>query len=250
MTFAFHPTRLSTRRQWLQHSAGWLGAPALLGLAGCASAPVFEAPPASVVIAPLKAGQQLRFNVTNLYNGLSVGTASYTAEAAANGSQRIAVSLPSSYVALQDGSTQRSGVLLMTDRFHASEELFFDEPYRFDRPDRLLPDQLALGAGAVLENSYVRSGAHRSLRWATRVSGEGWERITVPAGTFLSLRVQRSIWFDHPDLGWRRNNMRSDTLWFAPTLGFWVRREWTGEYLVPDVRRDLRKEDWVRFELV
>lgn len=242
-----HPTR----RQLLQYSAGWLGAPALLGLAGCASAPVFEAPPASVAIAPLKAGQPLRFRVTNLYNGLAVGTASYTAEApAANGSQRIAVSLPSSYVAQQDGGAQRSGALLLTDQFHASEELFFDVPYSFGQPDRLLPAQLALGAGPVLQNSYRRSDASRAMRWATRVSGEGWERITVPAGTFLTLRVQRSIWFDHPDAGWRRNNMRSDTLWFAPTLGFWVRREWTGEYLVPDVRRDLRREDWVRFELV
>jgi hypothetical protein len=239
-----------TRRQLLRHSAAWLGAPALLGLAGCAGAPVFEAPPASVAIAALKAGQQLRFKVSNLYNGLAVGTANYTADAvAANGSQRIAVSLPSSNVSAQDDA-QRTGTLLLTDRFHASEELFFDVPYTFGRPDRLLPERLALGASPVLENSYRRGDEYRTMRWATRVSGEGWERITVPAGTFLTLRVQRSIWFDHPDAGWRRSNMRTDTLWFAPTLGFWVRREWTGEYLVPDVRRDLRKEDWVRFELI
>ena len=51
-------------------------------------------------------------------------------------------------------------------------------------------------------------------------------------------------------LRWRRGNTRIETLWFAPALGFWVRREWSGEYLRQGERREREVEDWVRFELV
>jgi len=226
------------------------GASTLLGLAGCAAAPVFEPAPAQVAVTPLRPGQHLRYRTTNLYNGIAVGTAHYrVAEATPDGARRIAVELPASVVEPVDGPP-RTGLCRWTDPHHVQEELFFDLPYRFGQPDRLLPPQWNLGSSPLLVNTYSRSDDSTArLRWNTRVTGEGWERIDVPAGRFLALRVHRMIWFDHPKT-WRRGNVRSERLWFAPSLGFWVRREWSGEYLVPDVRRDVRQEDRVRFELL
>ncbi len=239
------PLADAARRQWLLHT----GAASLLGLAGCATPPVFEPPPVQVGITPLVPGQHLRFRTTNLYNGADVGTAHYrVTEAGADGARRMAVELPGSNIAPGDGPP-RTGWCLWTDRHHVREDLFFDVPCRFEQPDRLLPQQLGLGSSPVLANIHVRADSPARLRWTTQVTGEGWERIDVPAGRFLALRVHRVVWFDHPET-WRRGNMRSERLWFAPSVGFWVRREWSGEYLVPDVRRDVRQEDRVRFELL
>lgn len=47
---------------------------------------------------------------------------------------------------------------------------------------------------------------------------EGWERVTVPAGTFRAYRV-------HGEPG--RNNTRRLTLWYAPEIALTVRREQT-----------------------
>lgn len=243
MTHPQHPNR----RQWLQRGSAWLGAPALAGLTGCATAPVFETPPATVTVAPLRDGQVLRFQMTDLYSGLGLGEATMTVLPGTSRARQLAVSLPASNVTRDDSRPRRTGQTLWTDG-QVSEELFFDVPCRFSQPDPLLPPGLALGRGPVLSNGCQREDDRRVRRWVTQLTGEGWERIEVPAGRFLALRVHRSIWFDHPD-PWRRDNTRSERLWFAPAVGFWVRREWTGEYLVPDVRRDLRREDWVRFEL-
>lgn len=243
MTDPQHPNR----RQWLQRTSAWLGAPALAGLTGCATAPAFETPPATVTVAPLRDGQVLRFQLTDLYSARGLGEATMTVQPSRSRARHLAVSLPASNVFRDDSRPARTGQTVWTDG-QVSEELFFDVPCRFSQPDPLLPEGLALGRGPLLGNTCQRADDDRPRRWVTQLTGEGWERVEVPAGRFLALRVHRSIWFDHPD-PWRRDNTRSERLWFAPALGFWVRREWTGEYLVPDVRRDVRREDWVRFEL-
>lgn len=247
------PPRPWSRRDWLATSAAWVGAPIVAGLAGCASAPgVVPAPPpspATTATTPLALGRQLHFRVTNLYNGLDVGTAAYRVSgAAADGPGRtLEVSLPPSNTYRLDGAP-RTGLCVMPDSTQVSQELFYDVPYVFEHADRLAPDRLAVGSGPVLFNRYRRTGSPNWLRWDSQVSGLGWERIVVPAGDFLALRVRRILWFEHPERE-RKGNIRTELLWFAPALGFWVRRDWTGHFFWHGRWRQREEEDWVRFEL-
>lgn len=247
------PTRRPTRRAWLARSARWASLAALPTalplLPGCATAPVFEPPPANPAVRPLRVGQTLGFSVTNLYNGLVIGNARYEVLASApGGAATLAVQLPASNTYRIDDSA-RTGRLVLASLTHVAEELFHDSLYRFTPASRWLPGGLALGSSPPESGEYRRDDEFFPLRWQTRVTGLGWERIRVPAGEYLTLRVQRQIWFDHPER-WRVNNTRTETLWFAPALGFWARREWTGEYLRQGIRREREIEDWVRYELV
>ena len=245
----FERARPYSRRDWLATSAAWVSAPVIAGLTGCASPPAFVAAPDSVAITPLGVGQQLRFRVTNLYNGLEVGSAAYRVSSAAIGgpSRTLEASLPPSNTYRIDGPP-RTAQCVLADSTQVSQELFYDVPYVFERPDRLAPDRLTTGSGPVLHNRYRRNGSSNWLRWDSRVSGLGWERIVLPAGEFLALRGSRNIWFDHPEME-RKENTRTELLWFAPALGFWVRREWTGHFFWQGLRREREEEDWVRFEL-
>lgn len=242
-----------TRRAWLARSARWASLAALPTalplLPGCATAPVFEPPPATLAVQRLRVGQVMAFNVTNLYNGLVIGNARYEVLASApGGAATLAVRLPASNTYRIDNDA-RTGRLVLASLTHVAEEMFHDTAYRFTPPSRWLPDGLQLGTSPYESGVYKRDDEYHPLRWQTRTEALGWERIRVPAGEYLALRVQRQIWFDHPER-WRRGNTRIETLWFAPALGFWVRREWSGEYLRQGERREREVEDWVRFELV
>ncbi len=242
-----------SRRDWLGQTvrcAALAAAPAALPwLAGCAAEPVFEPPPLQPAVRQLSVGQTLQFGVTNLYNQLVVGEASHRVlSTGPDGAATLAVRLPASNTYRIDGDA-REGRLVLTQLTHVAEELFHDVPQRYTPPSRWLPDGLQLGVGPLEAGSHQRDGEARPLRWQTQVEGQGWERVRVPAGEYLTLRVRRRVWFDHPER-WRHHNTRTETLWFAPALGFWVRREWSGEYWLRSDRREREVEDWVRFELL
>jgi hypothetical protein len=86
--------------------------------------------------------------------------------------------------------------------------------------------------------------------WSQRLSVEGWERVTVPAGSFDALRIVRLINFEHPDV-FRYSPERTDIAWYAPQVGRWVKREWTGDYMSggPTSLRGRTREDWVNWQL-
>ncbi|MDR3451909.1 MAG: hypothetical protein P4L96_03765 [Rhodoferax sp.] len=241
--------RTWSRRDWLATSAACVGAPVIAGLTACANPPALVPAPDGTTITPLAAGRQLRYRVTNLYNGLDVGEAAYrVASAPANGPGRtLEVSLPSSNTYRVD-EPARTGSCVLADSTHVSQELFYDVPYAFEHPDPLTPDALGTGSSTVLYNRYRRGDSPYWLRWDSRVEGLGWERIVVPAGEFLALRVHRTLWFERRDMV-HQGNTRDELLWFAPALGFWVRREWSGYFFSPDAPFQREEEDWVRFEL-
>ena len=63
------------------------------------------------------------------------------------------------------------------------------------------------------------------------MSAHGWEQITVPAGTFLTLRYQSLINYDSNDDN-KVNCILRETVWFAPSIGRWVARESSGSYMI------------------
>lgn len=79
----------------------------------------------------------------------------------------------------------------------------------------------------------------------------GWERIQVPAGRFLTARVERRLRLEHPDPT-RVDTLRRETLWLAPEVGRWVARENQGQYTIPSgdsLLGDVQLEDHFRWEL-
>ena len=63
------------------------------------------------------------------------------------------------------------------------------------------------------------------------MSAHGWEQITVPAGTFLTLRYQNLINYVNDDDN-KVDCIRKETIWFAPSIGRWVAREASGSYQI------------------
>jgi hypothetical protein len=82
---------------------------------------------------------------------------------------------------------------------------------RFEQPVPMLPPVLAPGSVASAGIHYRITADSRRRWWSVRVSASGWERITVPAGAYPALRIDRQIAFEHPDL-FKLYATHSDTL--------------------------------------
>jgi hypothetical protein len=134
---------------------------------------------------------------------------------------------------------------------HVLRESAWDYPMTFESPVPMWPAELTAGASAFTNTHYRMDGG--SIRFWIQVSAVArrWERITVGAGTFDTLRVERVIRLEHQDF-LRSWTVRRDTLWLSAEVGRFVARETSGEYRMPDERRFLAsvsREDHVRWEL-
>jgi hypothetical protein len=130
-------------------------------------------------------------------------------------------------------------------------ESAWDYPMTFESPVPMWPAELVVGARAATNTHYRMDGG--SIRFWIQVAAVArrWERITVGAGSFDTLRVDRLIRLEHQDF-LRSWTVRRDTLWLSPQVGRFVARETSGEYLMPGERRFLpsvSREDHVRWEL-
>jgi hypothetical protein len=125
----------------------------------------------------------------------------------------------------------------------------WDYPMNFEAPVPLWPTPLAAGTRAAADTRYRTDGG--SVRFWIQVQSRvrGWERLTVAAGTFDALRVERFIRVEHQD-HLRAETTRSDVMWIAPQVGRWVARETSGVYRLQGQRLiDESPEDRFRWEL-
>lgn len=224
-----------SRRQVL---AG-IGALSVAGLAGCAAPAAIVRPSAS---APqVRVGDAWRYRQVNRYNGLGLGETT----------MRVTSVAPQLRVAVSGWGAPPEG----TEEIHAGpwnvlQEPAYDMLQRFETPQPLLPAQLQAGAAVRYSGRYRVPGLDESFEWHAWADALRWEETTVPAGRFETLRIQRRIAFRHSDL-WRTQCERHETLWYAPAVNRWVRREWTGTYRRYSLERNiLLREDWVASELV
>ena len=126
-----------------------------------------------------------------------------------------------------------SGVGL-ADEIHATwgqllRDPAWDYPMTFEAPVPLWPASLAVGAKATARTNYRMDGG--SIRYWVEVNCvvRGWERITIGAGSFDTLRIERLIRLEHQDFT-RLYTLRKDTMWLSREIGRWVARETSGEY--------------------
>jgi hypothetical protein len=107
----------------------------------------------------------------------------------------------------------------------------WDYPINCESPLPLWPAPLAMGASGGADTRYRMDGG--SVRYWINVfcTVRGWDRVTVGAGTFDTVRVERLLRLDHQDPT-RGETVRRDILWMAPEVGRWVARETSGEYVL------------------
>ena len=210
-------------------------------LPGCAG-PVYLPGPAEPPPLPtLNVSERWRYERFNVYNGQSLGLQIATVAAReADGSLRLA---------LTDGQGAPAGEERYLGPWQVLLDLSYDQPQRFAQPMPLLPPRLAAGEGSRLSTDYQVPGASGRFRWSQWLRAPGWERVSVPAGEFDCLRVERLIHFSHSDV-FREMPQRRDTIWYAPAVRRWVRREWTGYYYWPGQPPTRLQEDWVVWQLL
>ena len=102
----------------------------------------------------------------------------------------------------------------------------------FKPPIPLWPEELTASWSKQLNTKYSLGGySENAYNWQEFMSAHGWEQITVPAGTFLTLRYQNLINYESNDDN-KVNCIRKETIWFAPSIGRWVARESSGSYMI------------------
>ena len=96
----------------------------------------------------------------------------------------------------------------------------------------LWPLELTTGWSKQFNTKYSIAGYSDSrLNWQEYMSVQGWEKISVPAGTFIALRFQNLINYENSDPN-KVDCIRKEIVWFAPSIGRWVAREVSGSYRV------------------
>jgi hypothetical protein len=148
-----------------------------------------------------------------------------------------------------------SGAVLADERHAVWGQLLrdpaWDYPMTFEAPVPLWPASLVVGERTIVNGHYLMDGG--SFRYWIQVSCvvRGWERVTVGAGTFDTLHIDRLIRLQHHDFT-RVDTLRRDTMWLSPDVGRWVARETSGEYRQAGNSRwllDYSKEDHFHWEL-
>lgn len=217
--------------------AGLAGATVAIA-SGCAGPPIERLPDQPLPPAQVSVGEFWRYERIDGYNGRRLG------EVIA----RVEETVPRLRIALLDTDGRRIGDELYGQPWDVIQEPFYETVQIFLEPVPMLPPSGRTGDARWHYASWREPGSDRRHRWDVRNAADGWERLRVPAGEFVVLRVTRDITFSHPDFN-RLRPWRRETLWYAPALGRWVQREWTGWFLRPG-ERFVTREDFVRWRLI
>lgn len=218
------------------------GAAAAVLLPGCATQRFEQAPAGEASALAPRVGQQWRYAEIDLYRGTR--RSELSARCVESGAQGIRIALAES-----DGKPRDDEI--WADASRIVQEPSYDITLHFEQPVPMLPIPLAAGASSRTSTYYrTQASPDFPLWWGDWLAASGWQRVRVPAGEFLALRIDRTIRFRHSDI-WRDDCRRWDTAWYVPELRRWAMREWTGQWLMPDgPQRTVVYEDRVRWELL
>ena len=217
-------------------------------VAGCISSQpyprgVIEAQPnpTPVVRAP-KVGQEWVYQVRNVFNREIVDTV--TERVVSVGDQvRIA----------------RSGVKAgpLPDEIQSPwgfviQDPHWSPPQKFSPAIPIWPEQLSARWGGFYRSRYQVLGyPEASYYWGLSMNASQWERMSVAAGQFLTLKYHNeNPYFESQDV-FRLSNYREEELWFAPEVGRWIIRRSIGRYLLGGMRwNGALWEEYLEWELI
>ena len=187
----------------------------------------------------MRAGDRWRYAVIDLYRR----------ERLTELTMQVAAEAPQLRVSVTDASGTARPDEVYASPWRVVQEPAYGAVIQFRNPNPLLPARLETGASERISNTFRASADGLWNFWSEQIDAQGWERVRVPAGEFVALRVMRRISFDHQD-SFRTRSARDETLWYAPEVNRWVRREWTGRYYWAGMRGAPLREDWIAWELL
>lgn len=209
-------------------------ATAALPAAGCALQPLppldrrpLDAAAGDAVLRAPAVGQRWRYRRLNAFNSAVTDEIVETVSAAGAMHERAVI----------DRRSALSGQALPAE-IHAGwgrvqREAVWDYPLNLEQPLALwVTDPQRPGRRPTEHTRYRMDGGSFAFWIQSSLVAAGRERVSVPAGTFDTWRVDRLIRLQHDDHS-RATTTRDDTLWWAPALGRWVARETRGRYRVP-----------------
>jgi hypothetical protein len=220
-------------------AAGSLG----LLAAGCASPAARPAPAGAEPVQPPapRVGDRWRYLLVNLYNRGPIGETTVT----------VAATSPELRLRIDAGDGSPALEERWADPWTVLRDTGYDRPVSFEAPVPVVPAGARTGQSLRSATRYRGDDGDSRYAWNQQLRVIGWERVQVPAGAFDALRIERMIGFQHPD-PFRYDPWRTDTVWYAPQVGRWVLREWTGHYMPggPSPLAGRAREDWVQWQLV
>lgn len=196
-------------------------------MAVAAGSVVFAAVVAAAAAAAPATGDTWAYRVANGYNHEVQGKIQYRVEKV--DADRVAVAVTTDVGAL--GST-RTEVYTPDGNWLRHVVINHDHPveYEFSRPYPAYVFPLDSGKSWSLRINATNTATGK--RASVRVDGAvlGTERITVPAGTFDTIKVRRRIYAGDWD-GARAETQITETDWYAPALGRAVRIDSNSNYM-------------------
>ena len=194
-----------------------LAAPALAAmLAGCATPyPPAPAPVASVAAPRLAGHERWVYEQINPYNGLHVRTLTDTVERGPDGLR---------IVRRSDRPGDPLEVQRISRPWRIAAESAGPARQRYAPPLTVIPFPLHPGSrwSETLTSVDGHGETRRRQTWGRALD---WERVSTPAGEFVALRIERNSNLGDRDLHWD-DTYTHETLWYAPAVGRWVRRDW------------------------
>jgi hypothetical protein len=180
------------------------------------------APSPTPSIRPPQVGQEWSYIKKDTFNGKTLGVIT----------ERVA-KLGSTIVI--DRSTANGGMLpseIQTSWGMVATDTQWPQLLNFSPSLPLWPLELSTVWSKQFNTKYSVDGyADSRLNWQEYMSVQGWEKMTVPAGTFIALRFQNLINYESSDPN-KVDCIRKETVWFVPQIGRWVAREVSGSYYI------------------
>jgi hypothetical protein len=179
-------------------------------------------PQPTPVIRPPQIGQEWTYIKKDVFNGKTLGLIN----------ERISVISPNIIIARSADNGEILPSEIQTSWGMVATDTQWPRLLNFSPSLPLWPLDLTTGWSKQFNTKYSIAGYPDSrLNWQEYMSVQGWERISVPAGTFIALRFQNLINYENSDPD-KVNCIRKETVWFAPQIGRWVAREASGSYMI------------------
>jgi hypothetical protein len=203
---------------------------------------VLPSPEVAPKVRTPKVGQEWVYTVRNVFNQSVVDTITERVVAV---DQEVRIERSSVKAGrLPDEIQSPAGFIL--------QDPHWSPPQLFQQALPLWPEQFTPKWAGFYQTRYQVPGYPDSTYyWGINIAAVQWERMSVPAGQFLTLKYQNVVpFFESNDL-FRVKNYREEDLWLAPEVGRWVIRRGFGRYITPGVFwADAYWEDYLEWELV
>jgi len=196
------------------------------------------------------AGDTYVYRVINVYNGETRGQVTYRVEKV--DADRMTESVSADTPVLGAAHTE---VVTRDGNWIRHPLVNHDQPVEYEFSPAYPAYAFPLDTGKTWSVRVTGTQTATGQQVSVRVDGEvvGSERVTVPAGSFDTIKVRRATYAGDFEFFRRETNI-IETLWYAPALGRAVRRERDSSYMDPSRCGrgpcNPMHGDWDIFELV